>query len=233
MSLPLFLKPKNLYHMVRLGKANDGGYLCGINSIKKTNTLNSFGINDDFSFEENFLKLNQSIKVICYDKNCYKIFWLKKIWSDIGKILYSLNIKSIFATIITIIKFNIFFRKNVLIKKKITYNSLNSILIDYKNLIHKPLFLKIDIEGSEYRILESILKIQDSIVGIVIELHDIDLHIKKVKNFINKLKLKLIHIHGNNYSDLDELGNPTVIELTFEKNAKIHSGIQKYPNSRK
>ena len=43
--------------------------------------------------------------------------------------------------------------------------------------------------------------------------------------------MKLIHIHGNNYSDLDELVNPTVIELTFEKNAKIHSGIQKYPNT--
>jgi hypothetical protein len=195
MSLPLFLKPKNLYHMIRLGKSNDGGYLCGTTSIKKANTLISFGINDDFSFEENFLKFNPNIKIICYDENDYKIFWLKKIWSAIGNIFYGLNIKSILITIITIVKFNIFFKKNTLIKKKITYNSLNDILIKEKKLIHEPLFLKIDIEGSEYRILESILKIQDSIVGIVIEFHDIDLHIEKIKNFINKLRLSLIHIH--------------------------------------
>ena len=78
MALPLFLKPKNLYHMKRLGKNNDGGYLCGINSINETKTLISFGINDDFSFEKDFSILNQPIgeffyspykKNIDYDKN--------------------------------------------------------------------------------------------------------------------------------------------------------------------
>jgi len=229
MALPLFLKPKNLYHMKRLGKNNDGGYLCGINSINETKTLISFGINDDFSFEKDFSILNQNAKIICYDNNNYKIFWLKYIWKDIGKVFFNFNIKSILKTIFSIVRFNKFFKKNKLIQKRITYNSLNDILIDEKDIILKPLFLKIDIEGGEYRILESILKIQHLINGIIIELHDIDLHMEKIKYFVDKLKLNLIHIHGNNFSEL-ESKNPTVIEVTFERNSEIIPSEQKYPN---
>jgi hypothetical protein len=42
--------------------------------------------------------------------------------------------------------------------------------------------------------------------------------------------LSLIHIHWNNYSELDQSGNPTTIELTFEKDPKFDNGDQIYPN---
>ena len=99
----------------------------------------------------------------------------------------------------------------MIVKKKITYNSLNSILIDYKNLIHKPLFLKIDIEGSEYRILDDLIRYQDKITGLVIEFHNIDLHIEKILNFLKNFKLNLVHIHGQNPGGedyLDGSGDP-------------------------
>jgi len=37
-----------------------------------------------------------------------------------------------------------------------------------------------DIEGGEYRILDNLIKHQDKICGIVIEFHDIDLHLEKI-----------------------------------------------------
>ena len=79
------------------------------------------------------------------------------------------------------------------------------------------LFFKIDIEGSEYRILDELIKIKDKITGIIIEFHDVDLHVTKIENFINNIGLKLIHIHPNNFGGLDRFGNPNLIELTFEK----------------
>jgi hypothetical protein len=52
--LPKEFKPDGFYDLVRLGKNNDGGYLVCKNSIEVSDCLISFGINDDFSFEENF-----------------------------------------------------------------------------------------------------------------------------------------------------------------------------------
>ena len=54
--LPKEFKPGGFYDLVLLGKNNDGGYLVCKNSIDVSNCLISFGINDDFYFEEDFIK---------------------------------------------------------------------------------------------------------------------------------------------------------------------------------
>ena len=61
--------------------------------------------------------------------------------------------------------------KKINLKKYVT----NSDLIKISQ--HKDkILLKIDIEGSEYRILEDIISIKDSLNALIIEFHDIDLH---------------------------------------------------------
>ena len=61
-------------------------------------------------------------------------------------------------------------------------------------------FLKIDIEGSEYRILDQLIENQKKINGLVIEFHDCDLHFDRINRFIQSFELDLVHIHVNNYS---------------------------------
>ena len=95
----------------------------------------------------------------------------------------------------------------------------------------KDIFLKIDIEGAEYRILEDILNIESDLVGMIIEFHDVDLHIKRIENFIKNLKfLKLIHIHPNNYGRCNSENDPTLIEVTFEKDPDLISKELNLPN---
>ena len=76
-------------------------------------------------------------------------------------------------------------------------------------------FLKIDIEGSEYRILDQIKNFAPSLNALVIEFHDCDLHFEKIKNFINNFKLQLVHIHANNFSLINSDNCPRAVELTF------------------
>ena len=52
--LPKELKPKGLFNLIRLGKDNDGGYLICKHSLEEASCLISFGIDDDYSFEEDF-----------------------------------------------------------------------------------------------------------------------------------------------------------------------------------
>ena len=66
--------------------------------------------------------------------------------------------------------------------------TLASILSD---ITSQNIFMKIDVEGSEYRFLDTIISNQSRISGLVLELHDCDLHLEKISNFIEKF-LKLL-----------------------------------------
>ena len=75
--LPLFLKPKYETKLVRIGKKNDGGYSIGKNSLENTKKLFSFGLNDDWSFDEEF-SLKSNSEVFVYDPNVNMKFWIRK-----------------------------------------------------------------------------------------------------------------------------------------------------------
>ena len=113
--IPKELKPDKLYDLIRVGKDNDGGYLVCKNSINKSDILISFGISDDFSFEENFKKFN-NVKTISFDPTVSNFFFFKKIIKNLLK----LNFKVFCHNVINYIKFKIFFdnKNNILIKKK-------------------------------------------------------------------------------------------------------------------
>ena len=70
--------------------------------------------------------------------------------------------------------------------------------------------MKIDIEGSEYDILDEILEEQDKIIGLAIEFHNCNKNINNIINFIQKFKNELVHIHANNY---DNFGNNQILIL--------------------
>lgn len=226
MSIPFILKPKKKFSLCRIGKNFDGGYLIGKSSLKDSELLISLGIYDDWSFEEEFKKNNKDCSVICYDDNNILKLIVKKFIESIIYFPIKLEFKALyyFKKIINYIKI----KKNFSIhQKKIFYNDLNNILADVQ---HNNIFLKIDIEGSEYRLLDEIIKNQKKIKGMVIEFHDFDYHREKICNFVKLLTLELIHIHPNNFSLLDKNNDPLVIELTFERNPIIENNKNILPD---
>ena len=211
--LPKDLKPKFRYQLIRLGGSNDGGYLVSLKSILATSTLISFGIGGDIEFEKDFLNKKKVI-FLGYDNENYKQYFKRQILLGLPFLL-RLKLGKFFEIILKYYRFIKFAKNNELNRLHITYNSLDDILKNKKVL--EPFFFKVDIEGSEYRILESLLKIQHSICGLVIEFHDIDLNIERILSFVQNFNLTLTHIHANNFGKPDLHKNPTVIELTFEK----------------
>ena len=138
---------------------------------------------------------------------------------------FDFQFKKLISSISKLFEFIYISKKIKFTKKKITFGDLEKVTDNLEDL-----FIKIDIEGSEYRIFEDLLKIQDKIVCLVIEFHDIDLHMDRIERFINETKLELVHIHPNNYCSLDRFGNPTAIEVSFEKNPIVVKDLFTIPH---
>ena len=206
--------------LVRIGRDNDGGYLVSKSDIEKSKLLIGLGISHDWSFEEDFVQLND-INVVAYDASLGFRFWLKQAIVQTIKNPFSLYPLRKF------ISYRKFFKgKHKHVKKFVGLNSLSETHCTFVDVLNEAdsqnIFLKIDIEGSEYRFLNDIIANEERISGMVIELHDCDIHLKKIQKFINQFRLNLVHVHANNFSPirLDD-GLPLVLELTFSKHAEL------------
>ncbi|PHX89638.1 MAG: hypothetical protein CK535_01035 [Pelagibacteraceae bacterium] len=226
--LPSFFSFNQAKDLVRIGKQNDGGYLVSISDIEKSNILISFGIADDWSFESDFAKYND-IEVVAYDASLnFRSLLKRMIIETIKNPLNFYGIKKLFS-------YKKFFKgKRKHIKKFLGLNTSNEMYCTLLEALNegnnKKNFLKIDIEGSEYRFLDDIVANEEKITGIVIELHDCDIHLSQIERFVknlNKRGLYLVHIHANNYAPirLDD-GLPLVLELTFSRHAKFSNSFK-------
>ncbi len=225
--LPKFLKPYHIKssNLVRIGPKTDGGYIIDKRILNKINILITCGLNDDWEFERSFLKKKPAAKIIAFDHTVNNHFWIKRFKNDIISLLLLRKLRiSKILDIFKFIDYLLFFTKNnkhkitkVVFKKKNNKEiTISEILKDYKEV-----FLKIDIEGDEYKILNDIKKNSKKIVFLVIEFHNLDKNILQIKKFLEKLDLKIIHIHANNYGGIDKYGNPKVIELSLLNRKKI------------
>ena len=168
-NLPKSFKPKYNFDLIRLGRNNDGGYLVGKNTIKNTENLISIGIYDDWSFEKDFKKRKKILNLLMIDNQLDISFLIKNFF--IKK-----YIKLKLIAIRNIIDYFLFVKKNferLYVSKK----NFKGILQAYK----KNIFLKIDIEGSEYNLLSEIIHYKNRICGIAIEFHSVDVNIKRLK----------------------------------------------------
>lgn len=226
------LKPNYKYDLIRIGNDGDGGYLVERNSHNKTNFLIGLGINDDWSFEKNFNK-----PFIGVDNQLSLKFLFKRLLSSLVK-FYTIN--GLKKTLLYFKKFFYYLnnKKNFINAFVSNYNSKDNSIISLEWIINnyckkniKSIFLKMDIEGSEYRLLKEIIKYQDLFTGIVIEFHDIDLHSKKIEKFVDSLNLSLVHIHPNNYGGIDKNGDPLVLEITFADSPEPISNIIELPHN--
>ena len=75
--LSIKLKPFLTKSLIRLGHSNDGGYIINNEILDKSKTLLTFGLADEFSFEEDYKSLKPNNKIIVYDHTVTNSFWFK------------------------------------------------------------------------------------------------------------------------------------------------------------
>ena len=216
--LPKSFKPDGAYELIRMGSDHDGGYLVDPKSIEQSNALIALGIGRNWSFEKDFLE-RKSVRIHAYDYSIGLGYWIKHFLKRVLAVLLG-RFSAPFDAVKLFLEFKIFFKDSaVLYLEKVgTAPGCDTNLKKALDRLDRaPLFLKVDIEGYEYQILEEIIRSKDDLTGLVIEFHSVSDNIEKIEDFINKIGITLIHIHPNN-NRLDEEGDPKAIELTFSKN---------------
>ena len=216
--LPHNFRPDGTYELVRLGKDHDGGYLVDPASIVQTKSVLSCGIFTDWSFERDFLKRND-VPVFAYDGTINP----RKIIRLALKYFLRLRLPRALFTARALFDYFVFFRTSRVHRRlNIGYDSASARSL---GTIFKeenpaaPVFVKMDIEGWEYRALDDLLAQAENLSGLAIEFHDVDLHRERIMRFIEAFPLTLVHIHSTNHGMLvDGDGNPRTLELTFSSN---------------
>lgn len=196
--LPKVLKPFKCLDLVRLGKVYDGGYLVNKHDVLKSTQLVTFGIGQDFSFEEQFYSINQC-PIIAYD--------------DSSLVETNVNYQTFFTG------------NNVHVKSKVDITNVETII----SQLPENTFLKCDIEGGEYELLDVVIRNSKLFSGMVFEFHDIHKYesINELMCFISKVNQKLVHIHINNYmyykvgDEPNQQIIPDVVELVFSSSDNV------------
>jgi len=232
--LPAYLIPQKCDTLVRVGRLNDGGYLINSEDISATAYLICCGVFDDWSFEECFLKLRQqSIPLVAFDPTVSLGFFWRRLRSSLTRILKPQMLIRDLKKLVSYMRFfkgpdRLHIRRWVGAPHLANSISLAEFVRD--RFGDEQGFFKIDIEGSEYRLLPELIDLQPRMSGLAIEFHDCDLHLDAIEKFVRDIKLSLVHVHPNNCGGISMGGLPLVLEMTFSRGGLPRESVSSLPH---
>lgn len=218
--IPSAWKPRHRDDLIRLGSKHDGGYIVTNNIVQNTNLLVGMGVWTDWTFEKDFHK-KAACAVHCYDHTVdFRWFVKEAITSCIHSFQHPGTAK--LRRILLPLKYKSFFYGNKKHFKEMIGDDPEKYTDCVKIFSRIPasdkVFIKMDIEGWEYRTLYGLKNYYDRITGLVVEFHHVNTMLNTIDKHINKLKesFNIVHVHVNNHGGIDQKGTPFVIEVTFE-----------------
>ena len=209
----LWLCPVKVNDLIRIGRNRDGGYIVPKSVVDYADGVLSLGLGDDWSFDESWHSLKPNDPIHMYDG------------APEGR--WNIDLHNQCTS---------FFVDNRVYYKEHVYSENNDSLhrISFETALDRmsgnKIMLKMDIEGAEVPIMPNIINARDRLIGITLELHDINRQREQFQTIVNDLKhyYKIVHFHGNNFSSLGKEGLTDCIELTFIRNDLVPSNELRY-----
>lgn len=220
-----FLAPFKMEGMIRIGANSDGGYVVPKILVDKCEVLVSLGVSCDWSFDRHFSLLNPSIFVHGYDFSISGTLFKKSAIKGILKFLLFIgSFKEVKYRFNLYQSYKSFFSgKNIHFEERVFNKNFEDFDVTIDQIFRRidgiNCFLKVDIEGAEYRIIDDILRYEQCIPGMVLEFHDTEPYRIQFIDSVKKLqkKYKIVHLHINNSTGVASDGLPETIEITFIK----------------
>jgi hypothetical protein len=207
--------------LVRIGSSNDGGYVVPLDAVTAADALVSFGLSHDWTFERDFKSRNPGAIIHCYDHTVSLLTAFQYSFGQLGRFFVqrkAIALRRAFRWI----DYLLFFRAERKHFKQRVWRDrqFNSATIDdvFNRLPSEcQVFVKMDIEGGEYRVLDDLLSRSNNIVAMAIEFHDVDIVAQMFNSFVGKIKrdFYVVHIHANNMGGVAPFNFPIAPEITF------------------
>ena len=226
--------------LIRVGPKGDCGYVIPKSVAEKTNGMYSIGISTNWEFEVEMAKRNPKLKISAFDRTSgWTVFafvglrdLLRGDPSESEKMSAIARLKSALHYLNLSVRFRIFFsgRKKFdrkWVRESSSLKSEISFADSIQELFNKDeVMLKIDIEGGEYELSESLIecikKNSKNINSVVMEFHDTRVRRIEFEYLVQGISsvVPIVHIHGNNCVAVAPDGLPEVVEITFAKDCE-------------
>lgn len=202
---------KSPQNLIRIGSPNDGGYILTRQAVLDSSFLISGGVGSNLDFEYDFNRINPKPKIHLIDKsNSYFInFFLKAFYLLLFRKFSIVSFEQLFkfhSIKDSMVWYNCFINSD---------NSISKFLVKAQKEKKNKGYLKLDIEGSEWEILDDILENDNAFLGYSIEFHNADINIEKLKNFISKSSKKIAFIAINEACGIGNNEIPKMLEISF------------------
>lgn len=207
--------PRIIQDPIRIGCASDGGYIVPRMVLDHCDDLLSFGLGENWSFDREWKKIKPGSKIHMYDGT---------VSINNMKDYLQAQYQDFFGTSTTVFHY----QENI--GKKAIDPTQTEFATTIQRLASKRIFLKMDIEGGEFQILDDILSHRDIIPAMAVEIHFANYHRENFKQTIERLKeyYELVHTHGNNHTVLGTDGSCDCFEFTFVRKDLVEDTTTRY-----
>lgn len=195
----LFLAPVAVPDLIRMGKDWDGGYIISASSVDSAQGMLSFGVNNDWSFDQQWRARKPNDRIHAYDGTISP--------TRFDAVLQA-SYREFFGQQAE------HFPVNVGASSCVGQSSFDDAMI---RMNRERVFLKMDIEGGEWQLTNSILAHADRITGMVIEFHNTaalrQLFCDTIRRYQDRFHV--VHIHPNTSCGYAQDNFPDVVEFSF------------------
>lgn len=218
-----FLAPIEINDLIRIGNSNDGGYVVPEALVSRAEVLLSFGVCNDWTFEEDFRRRNSRVVIHAYDHTVSEWIFKRKYREAIFNFCLGRGswreVNESHAVWRSYIQFfsscATHFEEQI--HPRFDYARFATLDKVFARTDSMRAFLKIDIEGAEYGIVNDLVRYASRIEGLVIEFHETMALRETFCSAIHRLQnhFHIVHIHPNNYGYVADDGLPETLEITF------------------
>lgn len=228
------LRPFTIHSLIRVGRPDgDGGYVVPEHILTSASTVLSLGLGTDWTFDLDVRRRNPTAKIIGVDgtisarqfERMDRVARIKgTIYTALGKgqkvrkyeehRALAANYRMLFTAP------HVHIEKMVGPKDTDTDVSIPTLLRQSNGRQHGT-FIKMDIEGGEYDVIQDLVTHAEMISCITAEFHGLTTRPDMFMSAFEKLTTKFtnVHIHGNNCGAYcDVLNIPDAVEITFVNN---------------
>ncbi|MCS6947207.1 MAG: hypothetical protein NZM12_06300, partial [Steroidobacteraceae bacterium] len=180
------LRPRQFDDLLRCGAPGDGGYVLPRRLIAASDVLLSLGVGADWSFESDVLELKPDIELLCVDGTTSAERIAAQVRSDLWRAARRLRIGKFWRVWRLRDRpqaFREFFARHRLLPKLVRATAgpdavtLPQLLAELNvGVAARRALVKIDIEGTEYEVLESAHAALGGVTGLIVEFHALERH---------------------------------------------------------